>query len=221
MNQKGFSLLEVMIGVAILAVMSLLLYSIMNSSLTGKTRVERKEEDQHAVRIAMSRMVRDLNQAFLASANFEGVTNKYKTGMKGNKETLDFSTFSHLHFIRDQKDTDQVTVGYSLRKNDAGFNDLLRREAPHLGEKIDEGGLALALLENVMELKFTYYHPDKEEWVEEWDTASISSLKKLPKAVKIEMKIAYKENPDSDEKPKELDYSTVASVGLSKNEVSF
>lgn len=220
MNKKGFSLIEVMISVAILAAIGLMLNSLLSGTLTSKSRVEKRDELLHAARIGITKITEDLSQAFLASAPLKGKESTYATGLKGNETQVDFSTLSHFHYQKNAKDTDQVTVGYRLESDQDGLSRLYRRQTPRLSDKIDREGVEFSILENVKVFKLSYYDASKEEWVQEWDTESISTQRKLPMAIKIELTLV-----DVDEsgegQDKEHVFSTVAAIDLYKNEISF
>lgn len=218
MNKKGFSLIEVMVGITLLSGMSLMIFSTMSGSLNAKARVEARDEQLQMVRVGMGKMVTDLSQTFLASTLFQGKENAYMTGMKGDENHVNFSTMNHYHFVEDAKDSEQMTVGYFLERDDSGTSNLMRRASERLGDKIDEGGRASVMIEGVREFKLQYYHARKQDWVEDWDTGSVSSLRSLPQAVKISLTLVDK---NASRPPKEYSYTTIASVGLYNNELNF
>lgn len=221
MNNKGFSLIEIMIGVAILAAMTILIQTTMSRALTAKERAERRDELFHSVRIGLDKLREDLAQAFLANSAFKGTEGKYGTGMVGTDQQLDFSTFSHLHFQKNARDTDAVSVGYSTKNNEAGFLDLYRRESSRLGEKVTEGGVEYALIENVKEFAIEYYDSSKTEWVKEWDSTELSVLNRLPQAVKVELKVVGRSEDEEEEEGKEYFFTTVIPLNLYASEINF
>lgn len=221
LNNKAFSLIEVMVGVAILSVMALMMYATTGRALKGSQKVEKKDELLHSVRLGVGKMGEDLSQAFLASDSFKGKEKKYQTGLKGDTEKIDFSTLSHSHYQWDAKDTEQATVGYFLKTNEKGLNDLIRRESPRLGEEIDQGGDEYVLIENIKELRLEYFDSKKEEWVSEWDSESISTLNRLPLAVRISLKVVEVREDDFHEVIREYPFSTVALVDMYKNAIDF
>jgi len=209
-----------MIAVAILASMGLMINTLLSRTLGGKTRVEKRDEILHAVRIVMTKMTEDFSQAFLANTMLLGKEGSYVTGMKGTDKQVDFSTLSHFHYQKNARDTDQVTVGYRLQEDESNLSKIMRRETARLSDKIDKEGVEFPVLENVKEFKLTYYDPSKEEWVEDWDTASVSHLKKLPMAIKIELTVVDPDEED-ERQSKEYAFSTIAAVDLYQNELNF
>lgn len=220
MNHKGFTLIEVMISVAIIAGMGLIINATLKSTLDAKNRVERKNELLRGVQVGLAKMSDDLAGAFLANANLKGAETVHETGMKGGEDHLDFSTLGHFHYVENAADTDQVTVGYTLKK-EGDFSGIYRRESQRLSEKIDEGGSSFLLVENVREFKLQYYDSNKEEWVSEWDTSQISVLGRLPRAVKIEIKVAEIDEGEEGAVKGEHYFTTIAPISLYKNEIVF
>ena len=220
MNNKGFSLIEIMVGVAILAGMTILIQTTMSLALTAKERAERRDELFHSVRIGLSKLDEDLAQAFLANTAFRGADGKYATAMIGTDQQLDFSTFSHLHFQKNARDTDAVSVGYATKNNEAGLSDLYRRESLRLGEKVTEGGREYLLIENVKEFALEYYDSSKTEWVKEWDSTGLSVLNRLPQAVKVELKVIDRREGEEEE-GREYFFSTMIPLNLYASEINF
>lgn len=219
-NNKGFTLMEIMIAVAILTGMCLLISATMNRSLEAKVKVERKDDDLHALRVALNKMVEDISQSVRAGKNFEGSEGQYVTGFKGGESQLNFTTLGHYHYIDGIKETDQTVIGYELKPADNGFETLFRRETGKLSDKLDEGGVSYPILERVKKFKLTYYDTNKLEWVSEWDSTQLSVIGRLPMAVKIEMTIG-EDAPGNGRNAKEWNYMTTALIESYKSALDF
>lgn len=212
-NDNGFTLIEVMIGLVILATMSMIMYAALDGSLESQKRVEKRDRLYQSVRMGFAKMSGDLSQAFAVKKPKEGESDDYVTGMKGGEEKINFSTMSHYHYIADNKDTDHVTVGYYLERGEGGLYHLLRRESQRLSTQLDEGGQAFVLVPNIKKLRFSYFDSNKRDWVNEWDSSSSYLLGRLPQAVKIEMTVM--EPPeDGDEGKKENEFVTTVMVDM-------
>ncbi|OGQ07286.1 MAG: hypothetical protein A3G32_04740 [Deltaproteobacteria bacterium RIFCSPLOWO2_12_FULL_40_28] len=220
-NNKGFTLLEVLIGVAILTGMSLLLYTTMGKALDAKERVERQEKILHSIRIGVNKMVEDLSQGFLVATALKGQNMAYETGLKGKENEIYFSTLSHRHFLMNTKDTDQVDVGYLLETSDRSVFKLIRTESNYLMEKVDAKVKGFPLVEQVKEFRLEYYDAQKEEWVPDWDSTGVSQLNRLPRAVKISLKVVEFEDEESEEVVREHFVTTMAEIPLYGTEINF
>ncbi len=221
MKQKGFTLIEVLIGVTILTGMSMLIYATMNRALMAKVRVEERDQVLQGARVTMTRMVDDLAQAVLANKNFSGAEEKFTTGLKGGADHVDFSSLSHFHYLKDAPDSDAASIGYYLKSEGSGLSTLMRRESYFLGDKIDEGGMAYPVVEHVKTFLLEYYSAAKTDWVPEWDSAQLSSLGKLPMAVRITLVLVRPDEDTSSRDWAEYPFTTIARVELYKGEVSF
>ena len=209
--------MEVLVSVSILAGMSLLIYSTMNRSLNSKEIVQQKDELLHSVRLGMGKMAEDLNQAFLAQSSMHGRESHYLSGFKGKADDLTFTTMNHFHYVKDAKDTDQVLVHYFLKKNDAGFFDLMRFENPRLTDKLDIEENGFVLIPNVKSLALSYFDSNEDVWKEDWEADKLSSLGKLPRAVKMELVVV---EGNEEEKPREYFFTTMAGVELYQNAIN-
>ena len=185
----GFSLVEILVVVAILATMSLIIATTLTQSLNAKKRLESQEEVMHSLRVIFTLMENDLSQAFLAHQAMEGATGDYQTDFIGTEDSINFSTQSGHHWMEDAKDTDTITVGYSLAPSKDDLFELTRRSSSFLGPKVDEGGKSVVLISSIKEMKLEYYDPTDEDWTLEWDSTKISHQAKLPMAIKISLSL--------------------------------
>lgn len=212
-NCNGFSLLEILIAVAILAIVLLLTYQTSSQTLKTKKRIEEKELVYHAGRVAMEKMTLDIAQAFLVTTKeHQGDAQGsplMKTVFKGDESSLYFASLSHIRLFRDSKESEQTEIGYHLERDpDSDGQILERREAPFVDANPEEGGRWIPLTEGVKELKLEYYDGEQDDWVSSWDS-NFDKKDRLPKGVRIRLTLRH---PSSDEK--EIVLSTIASLGL-------
>jgi general secretion pathway protein J len=219
LKQSGFTLMEVMIGVAILSGLSLVMYTTVNNALLAKQRIDSRDQILQTTRVSLNLMIQDLSMAMMANQELLG--KEQSSGFKGSENELHFSTFSHFHYLKNGKDSDQVSVSYTLKDNEQGSKNIIRRESSYLTKEIDEGGRSYVILEGVKEVKFEFYDSNRNEWVSEWNSESLSSLKRLPQAVKISLKVLEYENEESEEVIREYPFSTIAKIPLYKDAVKF
>lgn len=189
LNQKGFSLLEILIALAIFVVMAVMMSQALYRILLSKDNIEESAEFYRTVTVGLQKIYDDLNMAFLANRSFFGQDQYYATGFVGDKESLNFSTSSHIHFVTDLKDTDQVIVGYSLKKNEEGSTDLVRRETLHLVDNLEKGGKSFILIPKIKSLELEYYNLSKKDWDTKWDTNTISYANQLPNRVRVKLEV--------------------------------
>lgn len=206
--EAGFTLIEIMVAVGILSIISLILWQSTAVIMQAKVRYEEEDIRTHEALLALTRMADDLSMAYLYQNKAHlGVTGagevlseiSFVGKDNGGQDTMNFSSMSHLRYIRDSKETERAEIGYFLKDavfdEGAGWNLMKRVQSPP-DNKPDEGGSEYVVLENVKELTLQYYDADKEDWRSEWDSTSLDYKKKLPRAVEITLVIPDPVNPE-------------------------
>lgn len=190
---RGLTLLEVMVAVAIIAMMSMLLYGVFdNMGRSRKTEaliVERSRQGREA----MARMVREMSAAYLTMHNPPVLGNATRIiSFVGQNSTpfdrVDFAAFAHVRTQRDTKESDQAEIGYFVVRNpdDTDAFDLVRREQAPPDTDPKRGGIVNVLVENVETFDVKYLDPTTGSWVESWDTTQASGqYNRMPMEVRI------------------------------------
>jgi len=212
-RQNGFTLLEVMIALGILAAMALAMFVATQQTLNSKQSTEDRDDANHSIVQALNRMSDDLDMAVIVKSkdllgpNFDG-----EYAFEGTEERLDFVSFSHQRFIADSKESDIAEISYYLAPmpDDPGKLMLMRREATKVDKNLQEGGTAYTLLDGVESLRFEYLDQKSGEFKKTWDSKSIDFNNQLPQAVKITIEAIL---PDTEDKTA---FSTIAPVELIK-----
>lgn len=187
----GFSLIEVMISLSILAFMGAALFTILKNA-TDMQDEERARSDLHNMgRNTMERMRRELSQAFLSANQTEEYKTHFKATDRDPIDEIDFVTRAHEKHYPDVREGDLAEVGYRSEEGheDGAFRTLLHREATVIDDRHDQGGLTLPMCHHVRELNFRFFDESKEEWVEEWDTEGADTPLRLPRAVEIRLEL--------------------------------
>jgi general secretion pathway protein J len=205
---RGFTLMEVMVAVAITAFIGTIVSMAFSTNFRAKEVVESEAERYRMVRVALNRMAREIGSAFV-SDRYDPKRyrdqNDRPTNFIGERDELTFTTMSHQRLYTDSKESDQAVVQYflenSTEKNSKGRQDLKRRVNPNIGDRMDRGGTTDVLFENVKKVEFDYWDSQRKEWDDEWDTRRPEKKSILPTRVRITV-IA------PDENGKEAKYTT-------------
>ncbi len=213
-SARGFTLMEVMVAVAITAMMGTVVAMAFQTGFRAKEVVEGDAEHYRMVRVALNRMAREIGSAFV-SDRYDPKryrdANDRPTNFIGEPDRLLFTTLAHQRLYTDSKESDQAVVEYfiesSTEKNSKGRQDLKRRVNPNIGERMDRGGTTDVLFEGVKKLEFEYWDSERKEWDDEWDTRRNEQKSFLPTRVRITV-VALDENG------KEARYTTQARIML-------
>lgn len=217
-SSAGFTLLEVMIALAILAMMSLAVFLSTNQLLSSKEQTEARDEREHEISLALSRMSDDLGMAYalkspeLLGSDFDG-----QIAFKGGEERVDFATFGNQRYLQDARESDSSEVGYYLEADpeDPKRYNLMRRQSAQVDRDVQLGGRAYVLMEDVEKLRFEYLDEKADEWKKSWDSESPDASNRLPRAVKIEIEAAL---PDEEEKTV---FTAIAPIRLNQAPIAF
>jgi general secretion pathway protein J len=206
--------MEVMVAVAITALMGTVIAMAFQTGFNAKEVVEGEAERYRMVRVSLNRMAREIGSAYVSDRydlkRFRD-QNDRPTNFIGEREKLLFTTFAHQRLYTDVKESDQAVVEYLVEaSHDRGAKgrlDLKRRENPNVGERMDRGGNTDILFEGVKSVEFAYWDSEKKEWDDEWDTRRAERKSVLPTRVRITV-VALDENG------KEARYTTQTRIML-------
>jgi general secretion pathway protein J len=194
-RQHGFTLIEIMLALALMAFLTSLIWGTFAQTAKVKKRIETAQDRTHTVRVALMRMSREIEMAFVA---FEATsTQDRRTMFSGVSHTdydeLRFSWFGHLRMRADAAEGDTALVSYFplTDPEDARFTNLMRRETRRLESKDLKliPGETYLLCPNVSRLKFAYYDYRQKDWRDDWDTTKADGQQYLPTQVRIALTV--------------------------------
>lgn len=221
-NQRAFTLIEILIAIGILSAITITCITMMNNVISSKSDTEIRVGAQQAAHVGIAKITDDLRMAFLSDTKFHGKESAFLSGFVGSEQSMHFSTLSGIHTIKNHRDTDQIQVGYELKRDRDGFTSLARRQTDYLTGKLEEGGSRFILIPRVESFTLEYYDSNKKEWTLKWDTDSVSYAGRLPKMVKIKLIVLGElESEDDDTKRKPYAYEVVVPLALYKSKISF
>ena len=191
-SARGFTLMEIMIAVAITALMGAMVAMAFQSGFHAKEVVETEADHYRMLRVAMNRMAREISSAYVSDrydAKRYRDQNDRPTNFVGEQDRLLFTTFAHQRMYTDAKESDQAIVEYfvdsSPDREAKGRRDLMRRVNPNVEGRMDRGGTTDVLFEGVKKVEFAYWDSERKEWEDEWDTRRNERKSILPTRVRI------------------------------------
>ncbi len=200
---KGFTLLEILLAIAILSFVGALIYGGFAQTSLNKERVENDIDHSRIVHTALQRMSREISMAFISThVNADPQLQASKTVFVGtdrlNGDRIDFNSFSHRRLYRNAHESDQNSLSYFVTQHpdDPDLKVLARREENRIDEDPLRGGKSLILVEGVEELDIEYLDPLSSQWVKSWDsTDPAGQLNRLPTQVRIRIAVRDPQRP--------------------------
>lgn len=195
-TQHGFTLVEIMVALALMAFLTSLLWGTFAQTAKVKKRIEQTQDRTHTVRVALMRMSREIEMAFVSKSEAIGSQDR-RTMFSGSAhndfDELRFSWFGHMRMRADAPEGDTALVSYFSQPDpdDSMVTNLMRRETRRLEAKDLKliSGETYILCPAVSRLKFAYYDYRQKDWREEWDTTKADGQQYLPTQVRISLTV--------------------------------
>lgn len=192
MSDRGFTLVELLIAVAITAVIGAMTVGSF-VQVDRATQLTRAQGDrQAAARLALARLSREVSMAFL-SDNFD--RDRYRervTLFVGREDELLFTTMAHQRLHRDVRESDQAVVEYVVDRDPdrPGEEALFRRSKARLDDEPERGGRKDLVADRVASFRLRYWDAQRGDWAREWTTRSVEHANELPSRVRFELEVA-------------------------------
>jgi general secretion pathway protein J len=217
MRQRGMTLLEVMIALAILSVMMVLTWQTISHTTGNRRTFEQYEERNHELRNAMGRIVDDFEAVYL-SRNEDVNASHPRTLLQAKAQSrvpkIRFSTLGHRPLWADANESEQTVIEYLARNNPdpehSSEVDLIRREQrrPSNQPPEEEPSEYDILARDIVSLKLEFWNWKNLAWQEEWDTTQSDGQRGwLPSRVRITLTV---HGPDG----KDLKFTTQSRVHM-------
>jgi general secretion pathway protein J len=206
----GFTLIEIMLALALMGFVTSIVWGTFAQTQKIKKRIESAQDRTHTVRVALMRMTREIEMAFLSDSEVMGAQER-RTMFSGSShndfDELRFSWFGHQRMRADAAEGDTALVSYFTMPDpdDAMTTNLMRKETKRLESKDLKliPGETYLLCPAISRIKFAYYDFKQKDWREEWDTTTADGLQYLPTQVRISLTVF-------DERGKAVTFTSIA-----------
>lgn len=173
--ERGFTLIEIMVALAVFAVISLIAYRGLDSVLTAKVHVDQEMRFWRDVGLVFDRIETDISQITTVSRMDSSgkIRTSFRAGNLSNQLLFELSRFDGAR--------DPVHIGYRLREKTL---ELLLWRQDEKGEELNNPDV-YTLLENVESCTVSFLN-SSNRWAETWKGGSSEPR---PQGVRIELQI--------------------------------
>ena len=206
--EAGMTLLEIMLAIAILVVMMTLAWKTIANTSESKKVFEHYEERNHELRMALGRIVRDFEAAYLSrneTPNAVYPRTMFVAKSSGRLPQIRFSTLGHRVLWADANESEQTVISYLVHSDPnpdhKGAVDWIRREQRRPSNQLpdDEPAEYDVLIHDITSVKIEFWNWKNLEWQDNWDTTQSDGQRGwLPSRVRIT--ITVKDGNDKDYK---------------------
>ncbi|MEM1347065.1 MAG: type II secretion system protein [Myxococcota bacterium] len=187
-NAKGFTLVEVLIAMSIMAFLSGIVGVTMVSMFDTRDYFEERYERFQVVRNAVNRMSAELASAYMAgpqhggkrlpgeeldpsdpqdAAELERLNSArppLEFGFVGKPDRVDFTAFAHVRTQQGERNGHHAEISYFVRRERDPVTgklveQLVRREDPTYDDDMFKGGSIYVMIPEIEELEFEYWDP--------------------------------------------------------------
>lgn len=190
----GFTLVELMLAILILAVMMSIIYGVVVSTVSAARRVEEITASSEIGPAILTRVRADLEAAFIPKDGEFFVGSRKPSGGY-SRDRIDFISGELAYGSENETEEARFhsinEVGYQMQDNrkDPSVGILYRREDYFIDADPLKGGKLTEVYDRVRSFSLRYW--DGQVWKNEWNNKTLNGL---PKAVEIEIKILVTEH---------------------------
>ena len=196
-KEQGFTIIEVILAVGLLATVSVSLFVTMSRSFKVKDNLTVLSERYHEGRQVMRRITRELRMSFLKAQPPEEVQEEgpaVLTRFLGEEDEIYFANTAHIRLRSEGRESDQAEVAYFLKRPsyDTPYRGptLFRRESRRVDDRPEKGGSIWPVVDGVKTFKLEYWDDSKEigdnAWQRSWDS---DDNQLLPARVRVTLEL--------------------------------
>jgi type II secretion system protein J len=217
-ESKGFTLIEVLIAIALLSLMSIAIFQVTTRSFDINFRLGKESTDYISVVLTLQNVESDLSQIFTPvfeplsknsppqmntpefwsdAVRLDGLR---RSRLKGTKEKISFITNGNRRVEENAPQSDFLKVIWEIERNSEGTYTLYRStDWDAFSVEQTKKPNRVALLENLTSASFRYYRMENKTWEDQWDTESpyAKDESRFPQLVSLKVELPDPANSSS------------------------
>jgi type II secretion system protein J len=220
-NSRGFTLLEILIAIAIFAAISAVLYPSYTGTFRNIEAAQSQSEIYQMARVTLERITEDLQSAFLhgMAEGSQTAGNELHAGFLGRDFTLNGKNADELRFTSEQhiifNENDRRGRGeiayYVKESEDKEVFSLYRSDTLIFDNQPDEGTGGFVICDGLYSINFQFQN-DEGETYDNWDSSVEPFKDKLPVMISIKIEWSDPSVPDS-----VIPFMTSVALPMAKN----
>jgi type II secretion system protein J len=214
--ERGFTLLEVLVAMGLLAFLSLGIYQVTSSTWDTNTQLNAETTDTTAILLSLQAVESDLERIYTpvlgayapkpddkteqfwsAPVRADGLR---RTRFVGKAESVSFVANNNHRVEADTPQSDFQKITWEIERNPKGTYTLYRSsdwDAFRYEEDRSKKPQRMPLLENLSNAKFTYYNLSNKAWQDTWDSEGpyVKEEQRFPNLIKLKLEAPDPTNP--------------------------
>jgi general secretion pathway protein J len=181
-SEKGFTLVEVLVAISILAILLTSVYGIFSSVSLARERLDADSAEYHRARVLFDRLGRELRGAYFQSSN----QNLVFTGLKTDNDSFELELTTSAVSPLSQTGSGIARVHYLLVEDQEDAADglvLMRSEHPVHESTDEEAAGMMRLVPGIEAMSLRFYANGQ------WQTTWQGRTSGLPEMVEIELQL--------------------------------
>ena len=188
-RSRGFALAEVLVALAVLAMMGAMTAGTFSRTMLAKEQAQEITGHYRDVRQAVQRMTRELSMAYLTEhrdCDDARSRSLFRGERDGSSYRVDFTTFAHTRTVQDANESDQAEISYYIDTHPSGEGKVLfRRIQAPVDEDPEKGGTSQVLSTAIQSLEMRFFDERDDSWDSEWDSTRSEQRRRLPMYVEL------------------------------------
>lgn len=198
--QKGFTLIEIVLAISILATIGMLTINILTNQIETREKVTEHNSAQHAINMAMDKIYNDLQNAYISNPRNQEALNlsvrPVLPKFSYKNESLILAVQNYKSLLGNSNQSNLAFVHYYIRPNskDSKRLELVRAVDTDMVENIENIGVGFqeVLVPDLSSFSLEFWNGN--EYQKEWDSTANNTQGKLPKLVKIHLETFFRES---------------------------
>lgn len=202
-RQAGFTLLEIMVAIAIFAVIVRLIYPAYTGTYKNIEVAETQADIYDMARTALIRITEDLESTYIPQVSQDQQPddknellyglNDYLEGRRADR--IRFFSKSHIEISETAFEAGEAKIAYYPLLKEDGSISLYRSDTAGIFSWPEENTRGWLICEGLYSISFTYTDKNGETY-DAWDESVINSERKLPSIVNITLEFVDKDDPE-------------------------